>query len=233
MAASVFERKEIKYPISREQHDGLLSLLGDRIKADDHGLTAICNIYFDTPDSRLIRESIEKPLYKEKLRLRTYGVPDESTPAFIELKKKFEGIVYKRREILPYAEAMRFLTEGAEPSRDSQIFRELKWTLDFYGSLVPAMVLCYDRIAYFAPEDPEIRITFDSDIRYRTEDLDLMLGDHGEHLPEGDDYIMELKISGAMPLWLSHALDELKIYPGSFSKYGTAYKKLIFDGGIL
>lgn len=230
MATSVFERKEIKYPISREQRDGLLSLLGERIKADEYGLTTICNIYFDTPDSRLIRESLEKPMYKEKLRLRTYGVPGESSTAFIELKKKFDGIVYKRREILPYAEAMRFLTEGKAPERESQILRELKWTLDFYGSLVPAMVLCYDRIAYFAPEDPEIRVTFDSNIRYRTEELDLMQGAHGRALLEDDQFIMELKISGAMPLWLSHALDQLKIYPGSYTKYGNAYKTLLSEG---
>ena len=233
MSASVFERKEIKYPINREQHDGLLALLEERIKADNYGLSTVCNIYFDTPDSRLIRESIEKPLYKEKLRLRTYGVPGENSTSFIELKKKFEGIVYKRRETLPYAEAMRFLTEGAAPSRQSQIFRELKWTLDFYGNLVPAMVLCYDRIAYNAVEDPEIRVTFDSNIRYRTHDLDLTHGAYGEQLLEDGCFIMELKISGAMPLWLSHALDKLKIYPGSYTKYGNAYKKLLIEGSIL
>ena len=120
MIQTVFERKEVKYIISGAQRKAMLKDMEGRMQPDQYGLTTICNIYFDTPDSRLIRESIEKPLYKEKLRLRTYGVPDESTPAFIELKKKFEGIVYKRREILPYAEAMRFLTERAEPSRRSE-----------------------------------------------------------------------------------------------------------------
>ena len=233
MITSIFERNEVKYILSREQHDGLLSLLKGLIAPDQYGLTTICNIYFDTPDSQLIRESLEKPLYKEKLRLRTYGVPCSSSTAFVELKKKFEGIVYKRRETLPYGEAMGFLTEGRRPEKRSQIIRELEWTRDFYNGLRPAMVLCYDRIAYCGVEDPELRITFDTDIRYRTDDLDLTHGSQGEGLMDDDKYLMELKISDSMPLWLSHALDKLQIYPGSFTKYGNAYKKLLIDGGYV
>ncbi|MBO6060720.1 MAG: polyphosphate polymerase domain-containing protein [Clostridia bacterium] len=231
MITSIFERKEIKYPISSRQHDELLGLLSGRILPDEYGLTTVCNIYFDTPDHRLIRESIEKPMYKEKLRLRTYGVPGEGSTAFLELKKKFDGIVYKRRETLPYGQAMAFLTERKEPEKHGQIFEEIEWALDLYSGLAPAMALFYDRRAYYGAEDNELRVTFDSNIRYRTSELDLSLGSHGKPLSVGFDYLMELKISNSMPLWLSGALDKLHIYPGSFSKYGTAYQETILNGG--
>ncbi|MBR3381850.1 MAG: polyphosphate polymerase domain-containing protein [Clostridia bacterium] len=226
-ATTIFERKEIKYHLTKQQHDELLRLIAEHIAPDMHGLTTICNIYFDTPDSRLVRESIEKPLYKEKLRLRCYGVPNAESPAFLELKKKFRGIVYKRREILPYDEAMDFLVGGKRPERRSQIFEEIDWVLHFYRGLAPAMALFYDRIAFVGVEDPEFRVTFDNNILYRTEDLDLSHGAYGTPLLDKDTYIMELKISEAMPLWLTEALDKLKIFPASFSKYGTAYGQLL------
>ena len=203
------------------------------MQADEYGVTKICNIYFDTPTAQLIRESIEKPKYKEKLRLRTYGVPTDDTPAFIELKKKLMGMVHKRREILPYGEAMDYLVNDIKPQRRSQIFREIDWVLNFYEGLAPAMVLCYDRIAYFGVEDPQLRLTFDSNIRFRIDDLDLRSGAYGEKLLEDGTYIMELKIQDAMPLWLSGIFDRLKIYPGSYTKYGNAYKKLLIDGGMV
>ena len=126
MITSIFERKEIKYPISSRQHDELLGLLSGRILPDEYGLTTVCNIYFDTPDHRLIRESIEKPMYKEKLRLRTYGVPGEGSTAFLELKKKFDGIVYKRRETMPYSEAWDLLVNRVPPARQTQILKEIE-----------------------------------------------------------------------------------------------------------
>ena len=230
---SVFERKEIKYKISKEQHDGLLCELEGHMAPDMYGLTTICNIYFDTPEFRLIRESIEKPLYKEKLRLRTYGVPNGSSNAFIELKKKFSGIVYKRRIVLPYDEAIGFIVDRVLPADNDQIVREIDWVLDRYAPLVPAMALFYDRIAYVDRDDAELRLTLDKDIRFRVEDVDLKHGADGEPLLESDQYIMEIKISNAMPLWLVRALDKYKIYPCSFSKCGSAYTKQLNNGGIL
>ncbi|MBR5714836.1 MAG: polyphosphate polymerase domain-containing protein [Clostridia bacterium] len=232
MIQSVFERKEIKYLMVESQMRALIDMLSDRIYSDEYGLTTICSIYFDTPDYRLIRESIEKPMYKEKLRLRTYGTPKRDSTAFVELKKKFDGIVYKRRETLPYEEAMRFLCFREKPSRWSQIFSEIDWTLEHYGTLEPAMILCYDRIAYRAFENDDIRITFDLNTRFRNYELDLLKGTYGERLMGDDELIMELKISEAMPLWLSNALDELRIYPGTYTKYGNAYKRLLIGGSL-
>ena len=233
MITSIFERKEIKYIISAYQHDDLLEALEGRMQPDEFGVTKICNIYFDTEDFRLIRESIEKPMYKEKLRLRTYGVPKEDDLAFIELKKKFDKIVYKRRETMSYRDAIHFLVGREKPEGMDQILKEIDWVLDFYPDLAPAMDIFYDRRAYYGTEDPALRMTFDTNITYRLDDLDLRNGPYGETLMDNSRYILELKITDAMPLWLSGIMDRLKIYPGSYSKYGNAYKKLLTTGGIL
>lgn len=223
----IFERTEVKYIITSRQHEELLERLRGYMQPDKYGLTRICNIYFDTPDYRLIRESLEKPVYKEKLRLRTYGVPSRDSLAFVELKKKYLGVVYKRRETLSYEEAMRFLVGRERPRGYTHIMEEIDWVLDFYKGLAPAMVLCYDRRAYFGCEDPALRMTFDTNITYRTHDLDLRLGSGGQTLMGPDSYILELKISEAMPLWLSGIFDELNIYPGTYTKYGNAYRKML------
>lgn len=230
---SVFERKEIKYILTAQQHDDLLKALEGRMRPDKYGLTTICNIYFDTPNYQLIRESIEKPKYKEKLRLRTYGIPDDSSPAFVELKKKYLGIVYKRRETLPYKEAMDFLVRRLRPSKWGQKFKEIDWVLDHYEGLEPAVALFYERIAYEGVEDPSLRLTLDTNIRFRTWDVDLAHGDEGDCIMDGEHYILEIKILNAMPLWLTGIFDKLKIYPASYSKYGTAYKLLLEDGGLI
>ncbi|MBO4385118.1 MAG: polyphosphate polymerase domain-containing protein [Clostridia bacterium] len=233
MAAYTFERKEIKYIITAQQYRDLLRALGGRMQPDEFGVTRICNIYFDTPDFRLIRESIEKPMYKEKLRLRTYGVPDENSRAFIEVKKKFDKVVYKRRETMRYIDAMRFLVNREKIVNPTQIEKEIEWMLNFYKGLAPAMVLCYDRQAFFGTEDASIRMTFDTNISYRIKDFNLMCGSYGETLMDDSTYILELKLNYAMPLWLSAIMDRLKIYPGSYTKYGNAYKKLLSSGGLL
>lgn len=233
MAETIFERKEIKYIITKDQYEKLLAALTGIMQADEFGVTRICNIYFDTPDFRLIRESIEKPLYKEKLRLRTYGVPDEDSRAFIELKKKYNKIVYKRREIMSYIDAMRFLVNRERPREMTQILKEIDWVLDFYPGLAPAMDIFYDRQAFFCREDPRLRMTFDTNIAYRLDDLNLMCGSEGETLMDGNSYILELKLTDSMPLWLSAIMDRLAIYPGSYTKYGNAYKKVLISGGLL
>ena len=172
-------------------------------------------------------------MYKEKLRLRTYGVPTEDSTAFIELKKKFDRIVYKRRETMRYEDALRFLINREKPERMTQILREIDWVLDFYPGLAPAMDIFYDRQAYFGVEDPSLRMTFDTNIAYRVDNFDLMNGSKGETLMDDSHYILELKITAAMPLWLSAIMDRLKIYPGSYTKYGNSYKKMLLSGGIL
>lgn len=224
---AVFKRKEMKYLLTARQYQRLMEELKDRIVPDDFPVSAISNLYYDTPDFRLIRTSLQKPRYKEKLRLRCYKVPNADTQAFLEIKKKAMGIVYKRRESLPYRRAVNYLA-GKGPGGDSQIFRELDWMLRSYKTLAPAMFLSYDRLSFKGREDPSVRLTFDRNILWRTTALDLAAGSWGEPLLSPGERLMEIKIAGAMPLWLAEALSGCGVYPTSFSKYGRAYETLLW-----
>lgn len=216
-AKNIFKRYELKYILTAEEAEIFQREAEKHMQKDEFGEADILNIYYDTPDRRLIRNSIDKPEYKEKLRLRCYGVPDKDATAFIELKKKYDGVVYKRRISLPYGEAYSFLTDGDLP--DTQIGKEIEYFLKYYEKLSPAMVISYHRKAYF---EGEFRATFDSNILYRECDLDLRQGIYGS--PVTDAVIMELKSARAIPFWMLKLLSEHKIYKSSFSKYGTAYK---------
>lgn len=223
---TIFQRYEIKYRITREQQKWLIAAIGGRMREDCHGVNTIRNVYFDTPDRRLIRRSLEKPLYKEKLRLRSYVMADETTPVFMELKKKYKGIVYKRRIALPETEAMAFLCDR-QTTRESQILREMDYFLDFYGDVRPSMFLSYRRQAFYGVEDPDLRLTFDDSILWREDRLRLTEEVGGRELLPPDTVLMEIKTSTALPLWLTALLCQQHIYKSSFSKYGTAYLETV------
>ena len=222
-----FKRKELKYLLNKEQYLGFMERIKDMAKIDDYGKTSILNIYFDTPDFELIRRSLGKPVYKEKLRLRSYGIPTDESPSFIEIKKKYKGIVYKRRISAPYKESKDYLYENIPLEKSSQISAEIDYFKKCYPGLRPAMAISYDRIAMVGTIDPELRITFDQNIRWRINHLDLKYGNEGKDLLERDQYLMELKIAEAMDLKLVAILEELDIRQVSFSKYGNGYETLL------
>lgn len=219
-----FKRYEIKYLLSDKTYEKLWQRLEGNAKTDKYGNTTICNVYFDTPDSRLIRTSLEKPVYKEKLRLRSYGTPHREGMVFVELKKKYQGVVYKRRETMVLSEAEDYLLKAKQPGVDSQVLREIDWFLKYYRQLQPAMYISYERIAMYGIKDPSLRITFDRNILWRDKEINLQKGSWGWPILKPGERLMEIKIAGAMPLWLSRILNELQIYPVSFSKYGRAYQ---------
>lgn len=229
---SNFKRYEKKYLLSKEQYQNLKQLISPYMVVDEFGQTTICSIYYDTPDYMLIRKSIEKPVYKEKLRLRTYGIPSSFSTAFVELKKKYQGVVYKRRLAMPYEKALNQLNEKHIESDQDQIADEINYFINYYQGLRPSTALFYDRVAYIGRENHSYRMTFDHKISYRMTDLDTSLGSEGKALLENDYYLMEVKIRGAMPMWLSHALDSLGVYPSSYSKYGNAYLKMLKEKDI-
>lgn len=233
---SVFERYEKKYLLSLAQYKTLRSALEAWMQPDEHGLHTISNIYYDTDDYRLIRASIAKPVYKEKLRLRSYGVPTADDTVFLELKKKFDGVVFKRRAAMPLSQAAQYLQTGQRP-RDEQILREIDWFLQSYP-LSPKVFICYDRIALFGRNDHELRVTFDTNIRCRQTMLALDKGTWGAPLLPDGQVLMEIKIHDAMPLWMAELLSTLCIYPCSFSKYGNCYTKMLLpdiltNGGMI
>lgn len=218
-----FERYELKFRLSETQYDSVFRALSDIAHVDEYGRSKIMNIYYDTPDYRMIRTSIEKPVYKEKLRIRTYGVPDENSAAFVEIKKKYKGIVYKRRIAMPYYRAVDYLAGKAEPPVKNQISNEIDYLAKVWNNPVPTAVVSYDRIAMVVDNDPELRITFDDNIRYRMNNLDLTAGDSGKEILEDGERIMEIKVAKAIPLSIVRILSKNEVYPISFSKYGNAY----------
>ena len=222
---AVFKRKEVKYLLTEAQLAALRPALETHMEPDAFAHSIISNLYYDTPDFRMLRRSQEKPVYKEKLRLRGYGLPDEETQVFPEIKKKAEGIVYKRRVRMPYGDAIRYLSRR-RPGGDGQIFQELNWMLLAYGSLAPRIFLSYERDSWKGREDPSLRLTLDREILWRAEALDLRRGAWGEPLLGQDQVLMEVKITNAAPLWLAEALSENGIFPISFSKCGRAFETL-------
>ena len=218
-----FKRYEKKYLLSRGQYEKLFSALEEHIVPDRYFRSVVCSLYYDTEDYALIRHSIEAPVYKEKLRVRSYGVPGAEDEVFIELKKKFKGMVYKRRIAMSARAAVAYLAGEAPPPECSQMTREIDWFLHENAVRPRAYIAC-DRTAWVAKDDPELRITFDENLRWREHDLDLTLGSDGECLTEPGCVLMEIKIPGTAPLWLAHMLSELELFPTGFSKYGTCYK---------
>ena len=227
-----FERIEMKYLISYEKYIRLRRCIdGKYMLPDEYGLTTICNIYYDTENYELIRASIGNHNYKEKLRLRCYGIPENNSSSFIEIKKKYNGIVYKRRTELKYCEAINYLNNNVCPESHEQIFNEIDYFMRHYRP-VPKIFIAYDRIAMYGVENKDFRITFDFNIRSRDNDLSLLNGSDGKYLFDNNNVIMEIKTTQAMPIWITKLLSEMKIYPTSFSKYGTIYKNKIKENKL-
>ncbi|MBQ9921316.1 MAG: polyphosphate polymerase domain-containing protein [Clostridia bacterium] len=222
----VFERYEKKYLLTAEKYEFLRKKLEPFMAVDDYGLTSICNIYYDTPEYRIIQKSLDKPKYKEKFRIRSYGIPKNDSNVFLEIKKKYKGVVYKRRAVMTHTQALDYLNSGIRPY-NSQIINEIDYFFKFYNPS-PAVFLAYDRIAMYGLRDSELRMTFDANIRSRFDDLDLTLGDYGEPLLTDDNaYLLEIKTLRTLPVWLTEILSEAEIYPTSFSKYGRVYERMI------
>lgn len=223
MAIMIFERQEKKYLLTAEQKQAFLDRISAFVEEDEHGAYTLSNLYFDNDTFESIRRSIEKPIFKEKMRLRAYGTPQAEDRIFWEVKKKYKGTGYKRRITTTPRQMEQYLQEGI-PLSESQTFRELDYLLRSQR-LRPRIYLAYDRRAYYAKEDHNIRITFDENIRWRWDDLDLTHGDHHCKVYPMEQHLMELKVYDRMPLWLVEILSDLKIYPVSFSKYGKIFEK--------
>ena len=220
----VFKRTEKKYLLDMKQYENLIEVLRPHVKDDAYGKYTICNIYYDTEDYYLIRRSLDKPVYKEKLRLRSYGAVKDREDVFLEIKKKYNGVVYKRRISLKLEEAEDYLSGKNKLADNGQIAKEIDYFIKHY-SPKPKMFIAYDREAFAGTEDRELRITFDTNIRSREEMLTLRMDAFTTPLFESNTVLMEIKSSDALPMWLAHCLCDLKVFPEPFSKYGNIYKK--------
>lgn len=217
-----FRRRELKFLITESQAEELMAFMSELFYPDEYGKSIVTSLYFDTPDSRLIRRSLEKPLYKEKFRLRCYGKFTEQTKVFAEIKKKYKSVVYKRRSVLGFKE-LGFFMENGPKCGDDPTGKEIEFFFKRYEPLSPAMLISCEREAYFCKADNGLRITFDRNILYRDTELLLNSKRCGTPILPHGCVLMEIKAEGALPLWLCRALGERKIYKTSFSKYGRAY----------
>ncbi len=222
----IFQRYEFKYLMDTRQMQAVLAAMAPHIVPDEYGQSSIRNLYLDTPDFRLIRRSLEKPVYKEKLRIRSYRRAQMDAPVFVELKKKYRSVVYKRRIFMPQDDALRCVA-GTKRWPDSQIGSELAYAADFYKALRPAVFLSYERDSFRGAKDENLRVTFDREIRYRRETLTLDSDTRGTPLLAPDQVLMEVKAAGGLPLWLVQVLSQQRLFKTSYSKYGTAYEDIL------
>jgi len=234
MAIEVFNRYEMKYRITNEQYLELRERLSEHMESDEHSRNGefytICNIYYDTEHNDLIRRSIDGGIYKEKMRLRSYGTVGTDQKVFLEIKKKYKGLVNKRRTKMLLSDAYDYFDKDIKPEvkpfMNGQVLNEIDYMKNRLH-LVPKLFLSYDRCAMFDRENRDFRVTFDRNITARRYDLGLHYGVYGDKLIGEDEWIMEIKIDKAMPLWMTQILSDMKIYKTSFSKYGTEYKAFV------
>jgi SPX domain protein involved in polyphosphate accumulation len=239
MAIEVFNRYENKYLLDSEAYRRFYLQLLEYMELDDynkqHEFYSITNLYYDTEHDTLIRNSLSKPKYKEKLRLRAYGTPEQDAKVYLEIKKKVCGLVNKRRTGLKLNEAYEFVRTGVQPElkdyMNKQVLQEITYFLEQYD-LQPKVYLGYDRKALFCKNSRDLRITFDTNIMCRRYDLKLESGNYGEPLLEPGEWLMEVKAEKTIPMWLSRLLSEHQMYRTSFSKYGNEYKKMLRNSSL-
>lgn len=233
MAIEVFNRREIKYMLNEEDKNALLTIIGNYMTSDpfnkDGKPYAISNLYLDTESDELIRKSLEKPIFKEKIRLRSYGAVPLNSKVFLESKKKFDGVVNKRRTNFILCDAYKYFETGKIPENpnvkmNQQVMKEIDYVINFY-KLKPKVFISYDRLAFFEKNNSDFRLTIDCNIQTRRENLRLEEKAYGEQLLKPGEWLMEAKAFKAFPLWFVRFLSERKIFSTSFSKYGTEYKK--------
>lgn len=230
--ANTFVRHEVKYLLTQQQEHDILRRISEYMTEDRYSGQTISSLYCDSDDDVLIRTSLDKPVYKEKLRLRAYGTPTDDSKVFLEIKKKFKGVVYKRRAEMTCAQAYDYLVTGRQPPcesyNDRQVMQEIEWLVKRDG-LKPKAAVFYYRRAFFGSDDHELRLTLDKNVRYRLDDTDLRSGTDGIQLGHQPFCVMEIKSAAAVPLWLAGILSELEIHPGSFSKYGSVYREKLTE----
>ena len=227
-----FSRIEQKYLLTEETAAALLAAFSDDLCPDEWGESRIYSLYFDTPDHLLVRRSLEHPVYKEKLRLRSYGKCTPESQVFLELKKKCAGVGTKRRAKIPYRAALAYLETGQHPEEltyiDEQVLREI----DYYrahNTVYPKIYVSYVRNAFFGRDDPSFRVTFDSNILTRRYDLDLALGRYGDPALSPGKALIEVKFSGAVPLWFCRIMSDFGLSFHTFSKVGTNFKLYSYE----
>ncbi len=238
MVLEIFTRREQKYLITRTQYEMLVELMMPYMRYDKFGVNGrytVTSLYFENRSHQIYFETKNKLEFRQKLRLRIYDDTDINGTAFFEIKQKHNRVVNKRRTALPLKEAYRYIyywpdrLESYRPS-NLQIMKEIHHFRTFYG-LEPEMVISYDRHAFHCLDDPDLRVTFDFNLRCRSDDLQIEHGPHGAHFIAPDLVILEVKVTHSVPLWLTRFLQILNCEQRGASKFCTSLELL--KGGKL
>lgn len=239
MAKEVFNRNELKYIVKSNVQKDLVAALKPYMCmdefGDEEGFYSISNIYYDTHDYYFYQQNINRDVFRQKLRLRAYGKASLEDTVFLEIKKKYKGVVYKRRTLMKLKDAYRFLEPSVKledlknfDNSNPQILREIYFLKTFY-KLEPKMVLSYDRQAFQGINDPEVRVTFDRSLRSRNYDLRIEHGSYGANFVDNGMMLMEVKVGASVPLWLVRILNEFSCRRQRFSKYSACVEAEIFN----
>lgn len=225
----VFERKETKYLFTQQQFEGFFEELQHYMSVDEYGLHTIRSLYYDTDTYKFIQHSMDKPKYKEKFRIRSYGTPNANSTIFLEIKKKVKGIVYKRRLPLAYQDYLVWVETGQFPEelKKTQIGQEIAWLFLKNPDLSPKVLISYDRLSLFCEDDEDFRVTFDQNICYQAEDV-RVAASRGDLVAPELGVLMEVKAMGAYPLWFVELLTKYHAQKGSFSKYAQTYQRHLY-----
>lgn len=241
MDVSTFKRYEIKYFLLKEKAEELVLRLYPHMVLDPHcpggESYRISSIYFDTDDRYFIRHSMSRPLYKEKFRMRSYGgQKSDCDMVFLEIKRKFDRIVSKRRAILTLKQAEEFVNKSVRPEvsgyMNNQVVDEMAFFLGTYR-VRPSAYIGYNRVAFSGKHDLGLRVTFDTDIVARRNELTLRSPSNGERLIDERKALMEIKFSYSVPIWLSSLLSEFDLFRRGYSKYGNEHELLVANEGRL
>lgn len=218
----IFNRVEQKYILTKEEYKKLFSKINNYLEKDKYYQSKICNLYFDNDNNDFIVNSLEKPIYKAKIRLRSYSVPNLNDIVYLELKGKYDGVVFKRRVDIKLKDFNYYMKTGIiKKEYNNQIMKEIDYVIKKFN-IYPKLYIGYDRLSYYDKNNINFRVTFDFNLRSREDELKLELGDNG-NLYNKDLVIMEVKSLQSIPLWFTKILSNMKIYPNSFSKYGEIY----------
>ena len=219
---TIFSRNEKKYIISQAQSDKLKLRLTEFMKPDKYSTYWVQNLFYDTENWDMIHTSMEKPYYKEKMRLRCYGSILETDRVFLELKKKYSGTVYKRRVPLSPSDVIAMPIEEILLKNNSQISKELKYHIQRTG-VAKKFYLSYYRNAFVCLNNSDLRLTIDTNIRYRLNNLNFVQSINYGTALDSNMFLLEIKTASNIPLWLTNLLGELGIYSTPFSKYAACF----------
>lgn len=233
MAKEVFNRYELKYIVNKALYKELLQALQGHVFMDKHGdqdgYYMVMNLYYDTADHLFFNETVNRQQFRQKLRLRGYNHINRDSNVFLEIKKKYRGVVYKRRTLLKLPEAYAFLADTLSKkdyslydASNTQILGEVDFLKQFY-QLEPKVIVSYDRQAFQGIHEEDLRVTFDRNLLKRETDLRIESRSDGELFMDPSLYVLEVKVNDRIPLWLSHILNDFQCWRQGYSKYTSSY----------